>query len=310
MTDSNQQHEIDPLDEATGKLRDAPAIPGPSETLLAATVAAVDQMLAGQSRDEPRQFRRRKMIMRILKFGGLSASVAALVMASLFLSHPSTSAAQEVKEALRKVEEAKSFRMQTEQDLGAAGKMKTLSWYADGKMRSETEPTGLTVIVDAGAKKTLMLMSAAKKYMWIDMENNPAIAQATKSVAGSIAGFKIPTGDKVEGLPAEFLEGRSVKVYEINGVDIAELKGSADMKLWIDPKTGFPIKSRIVMKIPTGEVTTVATYLGFNEDLDPSLFDMRIPEGFQEMPRGTTQSAAPSPPPVAPPKKVEPRVAP
>jgi hypothetical protein len=88
----------------------------------------------------------------------------------------------------------------------------------------------------------------------------------------------------VKGLPDEYLDGRKTKVYEMKGVEVKELGGTAELKLWIDPKTGLPVRSRAVTRVGEKTYSATATYLGFDEDLDPKLFDTAVPDGYKPMP--------------------------
>jgi hypothetical protein len=73
-------------------------------------------------------------------------------------------------------------------------------------------------------------------------------------------------------------------VYEIKGVEVKDLNGTADLKMWIDPRTDMPVQSRVTTKVGEKTYTATATYLGFDEELDPKLFDTAVPEGFKPMP--------------------------
>ena len=74
MSEANSRPTPDILDEATGALRDAPVPAGPSADLAAATVAALNNRLAGAVPSE--QFRRERR-RRIMRYVGFTTAAAA-----------------------------------------------------------------------------------------------------------------------------------------------------------------------------------------------------------------------------------------
>lgn len=222
--------------------------------------------------------------MRILKFGGFSVSTIAAVLV-IFVMTSGRSAADDLKKSIRKLDQAKSIRMIVELDDGTKNKMTSRSYMSEGKMRSEVEPAGLVVVINnKGDGKGIVLFKGMKTYRLLDPEKDEMIKSVTKSVKGTLEQFKIPSDDKVQGLPDEYLDGRKTKVYEMKGVDVPGMKITADLKIWIDPKTDMPIRSRVISKMGDKQYTATATYLGFDEELDPKLFDTTIPTDYKPMP--------------------------
>lgn len=219
--------------------------------------------------------------MRIIGVGSL-ATAAAVVVA--LLAFPARSPADELKKAVRKAEQAKTVRMQIEMD---AGKDSKITWknFMDGdKFRSEIEPGGMVLVVNGKADpKGVVWITPMKTYRLLDPDKDELVKQVTGNVKKALEQFKIPTDDKVKGLPDEYLDGRKTKVYDIKDVDLPEMKAKADLKMWIDPKTDLPVQSRVSAKMENQTVTATAKYLGFDEELDPKLFDTKVPEGFKKM---------------------------
>jgi outer membrane lipoprotein-sorting protein len=284
MSELNHRPRPDVLAEATAALRDAPIPAGPSTDLTAATLAAIDSRLAGPV--PARSPERRKRIMRYLSFGSLATAAA---VAAVVLLLPGRSPADDVKKAVRKAEAAKTVRMTIALDAGADGKI-TARNYLDnegGKFRSEVDPAGLVVVINGkGENKGIMYLTSTKMYRLLDPDKDELVKQVTGSVKKAFDQFKLPTDDQVKGLADEFLDGRKTKVYEITGMDIPDVKGNADLKIWIDPKTDLPVQSRVVSRIDGKTVTATAAYLGFDEDLDPKLFDTKVPDGYKPLPAG------------------------
>lgn len=285
-------HLPDLLDQATEALRASPVAPGPADDLIAATLAAFDTRRGVLGPDEivpdelARKQQRRKRLMRLLKFGGASAGTAAVALAVVFGLASGGTAADDVKKAIRKAEAAKTARLLIEVDTGElAGKITSKSFIDEGKYRYEAEPVGVVVVINSNAdNKGVMLMHKMKMYRPLDPEKDELVKQVTKNVRAAMEQFKIPADDKVKGLPDEYLDGRKTKVYEIKGVEVKELNGTADLKIWIDPKTDLPVRSRVITKVGEKTYTATATYLGFDEELDPKLFDTTVPADYKLMP--------------------------
>lgn len=52
------------------------------------------------------------------------------------------------------------------------------------------------------------------------------------------------------------------------------------MTVWVDPKTQLPARCRVEMTV--GEIRAVSDMevLGWNEELDEKLFELKVPEGY------------------------------
>ena len=288
MNNPPDRPEPDILDQAAEALRATPGPAGPPDDLVAATVAATGNRLigigVGVSDDPARQLKRRKRLMRILTFGGVSAGTAAAVLAVVF-GLAGGSAADEVKKAVRKAEQAKTARIVIELDAGGDGQITSKTFFDDGKSRTEAEPVGLVVVVNPKAEnKAVMLMTKMQLYRVLDPDQDERLKGVTKNMRAALEQFRVPADDKVQGLPDEYLDGRKTKVYEMEGVEVKELNATADLKIWIDPRTGLPVRSRMTTKVGEKTYTATATYLGFDEELDPKLFDTAVPAGYKPMP--------------------------
>jgi outer membrane lipoprotein-sorting protein len=263
----------DALDAAAAALRDAGVPPGPPDSLVADTLAAIDTRRA--ARPSPQ---RRRWIMRIIGVGTLTT--AAAVVAALF-AFPARSAADDLKKAVEKAEQAKTVRVQIETDFGRDSKMIVTSHIDGDKLRTEFQPRGLVVVVNKKEDlKGLMLITKMKTYRELDADKDPLVNQVRGDVKRALEQFKGPADDQVKALPDEDLDGRKTKVFEIKDADLPEGKGKADLKMWVDAKTGLPAQSLVTSKVDGRTVITTAKYLGFNEEFDAKLFETKIPDGY------------------------------
>ena len=82
-------------------------------------------------------------------------------------------------------------------------------------------------------------------------------------------------------MPDETLDGRKLKVFAVKGHKLAGSNGEADVTVWIDPKSELPAKSRVEMTVNGVKAVAVMEILGWNEDLDEKLFELKVPEGYK-----------------------------
>jgi hypothetical protein len=265
----------DVLDAATAALRDAAVPPGPPDRLTADTLAAVATRRAARPSSQ-----RRRWIMRIIGAGTLTTAAAVV---TALVAFPASSPAGELKKAVQKAEQAKTVRVQIETDHGGDSKMTVTNFIAGDKLRSEFQPRGLVLVVNGSEDpKGMMLITKMQTFREVDPDKDALVKQVRGDVRNALAQFKVPADDKVKGLPDENLDGRKTKVYEIKNVVLPGTRARADLKMWIDPKTDLPVQSRVSAVTEGRTVTTTAKYLGFNEELDPKLFETKVPEGYRK----------------------------
>lgn len=85
-----------------------------------------------------------------------------------------------------------------------------------------------------------------------------------------------------DDLGASFLDNRKVHGYRITKMTIDD-NAMADVTYYVDPKRNLPVR---VEKTTSGgrlpaAMTSHIDYLGFDEDLDPKLFDLTPPAGYK-----------------------------
>jgi len=89
--------------------------------------------------------------------------------------------------------------------------------------------------------------------------------------------------ESAERVGEETVEGRQLAVYRLRDVDLLEHtygENDADIKLWVDPQTQLPVK--LIIFAPQSQIDKYVEFSDFhwNEELDPSLFSLEIPEGY------------------------------
>lgn len=154
------------------------------------------------------------------------------------------------------------------------------SWYIDGnRSRGEQSDGSRTTIVDVDRRKILILDMRNKLYQWSHFDGEKA--QEMANPIDKLRGIK---SDDAELVGEEVLDGRRTFVYRINGAELILGGGSGDYietMVWIDAESELPVK--IVGHDPDPKRQLDVRFENFvwDEPLDPQLFSLEPPEGFE-----------------------------
>src|SRR5262249_17594945 len=177
---------------------------------------------------------------------------------------------------LERVAAAPSMRAVITLDPGEGQKIQ-MKVYQEGElMRGESADPGLVVILNGKEKKGLLLFTQMKTAQRLDLEKNEMAAKIVTQMADSTKMIGRLKGEKVAALPNETLDGRKLKVYELKGVKVKEIAGETDIKVWIDPKSLLPAATRLQNRQGDKTVTITLDVLGWNEDLDEKIFELKV----------------------------------
>jgi len=274
VSEANNCRPPDPLDEATSALREIIVPPGPRQELTTATVAAVNNRLAGTTlAGEFAHRQRRRKLMRYIGYGTAIVIVVATAAAVFWFS--GSSAAAKVQKARDTAAKAKSVRVVVKK----AGTAECVSIVQGDMIRNE-EPGKSVIITDVKSRKALELDLVRKTARWEDLDD-AAVRELSLGLAslGDELGFY--SSDKVTELPGEKIGERETKVFAIE-ITVKDLKGNdltIKRTLWVDKKTDLPV--RFQCHDPTGDL--ISEFDSWNEEFDPKLFELKVPEGFREV---------------------------
>lgn len=282
MSDTNHQPTPDILDTAIGALRDAPVPAGPSADLATATVAAVHNRLAGAVPSELARQQRRRRIMRYIGYGTATAVVVAVATAAGILWFGGGSATAHFQKALDNAERAKSVKVtMTIENGGKVTHVGTL--YRQGDMiRAETVqdaelPDKPVIVGDLKTRKTLTLLPQTKTAQRATVGE-----QELRFITGMLSNFtdlRAQLGGKdakaVKEVGTETIGDRKTTAYELTAK--GPLPGL--WKVWVDPKTNFPVRARLAQE--KGKNAFTLDFEDWNKDFDPKLFSLDPPEGYK-----------------------------
>jgi hypothetical protein len=299
MTPRNEQGP-DLLERALAALRDAPCPSGPPAPLAAATVEAL-QAAAQIPEIIPLRERRQKMF-RLARYGGLGAAAMLLVALAAWLILLDRSAPLAFADVVRNVKNAKTVTFVTKMPSIIRGSKRSFlqqRWYIQAerfRMEVPREQEGVTPTADMPPVLMALVADAAKKdALQIDFYRKTAKHikgdekiwdEMTKGLANPIEQLRQLTGKDAERLGEEELDGKKVQVYRLKRTDLLlgmRLTGKDTAKLWVDPKTGLPVRIAVEPSADSKEKAPQFIFEQFrwNEALDPNLFNLEVPKGFQ-----------------------------
>ena len=147
----------------------------------------------------------------------------------------------------------------------------------------------LAIIADSKQKKSLQLDFVRKTAQTIEL-NDKRWQQIAR--ANPIEELRKLKNDDAERTGEEEIDGRKTQVYRLKKADFIEMRlGEGDTaKLWVDPKSGLPVRIRVDGQTPASRGPSNKTFMIFeqfawDEALDPNLFKLEVPKGFTLEPK-------------------------
>lgn len=296
MTERNDQP-TDLVDRAAAALRRAPAPDEPPPHVAAATVEALQ---AAVSAEIARIRERRRKMFRLARNGSAAAAAVLLLVVAAWLFLMDRTAAPAFADVVENVKNAKTATFVTKLPTIIQGSQRGMlqqKWYVrDGAWRTEIPsaqgdfpavpdlpPVLVAVVVDAAQKKALQIDYVRKTAKWLPVDDK-AWEQMTKTNA--IEQLRKLKSEDAERLGEEELNGAKTEAYRLKKGETfmgAHLGRGETAKLWVDPKTGLPV--RIVVDAPAdAEDKTpqiILEQFRWNEPLDADLFKLEPPKDFK-----------------------------
>jgi outer membrane lipoprotein-sorting protein len=268
----------DPIDELIEReasaLRDMTIPDGPSQSIVARTLTALDSESRGPA---PYMFWRNRTMFMALK---IAAALLVTAGGLTFLVRPNR-AAESFAEVAAKLRDAQtlSYRMTMQAPGRDKPETSRMFFKAPGWVRSEAEPSGgpaavldtvhgKALITDPTARTAIVLASPP-----MNRGDKPDIA--TKSILDlrQLADKQgEPAGEKQIGT----IQARGFRVHE-NGLDLT---------VWIDPQAKLPLIIEFREKFGETTLQSELSDIQIDPKLDESLFSLEPPAGY------TVQNAA------------------
>ena len=168
-------------------------------------------------------------------------------------------------------------------------------YYDDGKLRLETASS--YTVVNTAAKRTLHVEFKPKTARaWgidsLTFSVFDAHAESSETVKKAIA------TKEVQDLGVQVVDGRRLRAYRVEHPANEKTSNVATRwTYWIDAKRDLLVRTEFIWPTNNSRLrdrgmvhdpalndhvrTEVTDYLGFDEDLDPALFNTALPEGYK-----------------------------
>jgi hypothetical protein len=284
------------LDRAAAALRDMPVPDGPPPHLVASTVEALHSLARTQT---VRVNERRKMMFRIARYGGVAAAVVFLAVLAGRLLPVNRTAALAFSDVVENVKKAKSVTFVTKIPTVVQGtkrgalqqkfyiqgdgfRMEVPSAQEDVPVPPDAPPILLAIIADWNRKTALQLDFVRKTAQPIVAEEK-RWQEMAQELANPIEKLRRLKTEDAQRQGDEELDGRKAQVYRLKKKDLfmgMRLSKDETAQLWVDPKTGQPIRLTVGDPSNKDKPFIVFDQFTWNEALDPDLFKLDVPKGF------------------------------
>ncbi len=140
------------------------------------------------------------------------------------------------------------------------------------RMRQTNHEQGAIVISDFQQGKIVTLMPAQNKAMIVELENMPE-DQSNFNLFSEIRKH-IQEAQQTQDESVQFLGEKKINGLTVIGYHVQ--KPAVDITVWADPQTKLPVE----MTNTSGPTTYTMTDIVFDVELDESLFNLEIPDGY------------------------------
>jgi len=201
-----------------------------------------------------------------------------LIVAGVWLFVPGRqTAAQAFNKLAETLVTAKTARFQMEVAIEGQPKQTAQAYYlAPGRFRQELRSVGLVNISDLTAGKMVIVMPAAKRVMVMNIKGAPKNEKFQSQfdrLRELLSKSRDAKDAQYQRLGEKEIDGRRAVGFRYDSP-------AAEVTLWGDPATGYPVRIETVWGgLPRTEVTM--NNFEINLDLKASLFDVTPPAGYK-----------------------------
>lgn len=261
----------DPLARAEAALRAVPVPPGPTDALIAQTVAAAEAATPAP----PLVFMRRR---RTTMHAFVQLAAALLVMAGGFFyfgGNGPGSPALAFAEIAEKLRAAQTLAYRMQMELPGAAKPVTVRFlFKDpGHVRAEAAP-GTITIMDQAQHKTVILDSTNKTALLIDEKKAGQPATPEDAVVQMVERLRKLGNTKGESLGKKQIGNIEAQGFRMKDRDMV-------FQVWADPATRLPVQIESSLRLQNKEVTVRLTDFELDPRLEDTLFQVAVPAGYQ-----------------------------
>ena len=276
MSERNERHEIDILDRATAALRDTPIPAGPPPQLAASTTLKLENLATS-----PNRLPRRNRVVTIVRYCRLLPPPSCLVVVAVAFWLIDRNATFTFAQVVDNVTKAKSVSFVVHQKIGKQPELETRMFIRGDVVRYEIADFA-TIIMDWNKRKGLELDTRwqgtikDKIARKIDLEGRVP-KDDVRNPIDRLRHIKEGSKDYAQRLGDEVLDQRNCQVYQVRGAKDASMLVPSDFKLWVDAKTGLPVK----IHAQDENISLLYEDFKWNEPLQDDLFSLTVPKDYR-----------------------------
>ena len=218
-----------------------------------------------------RALRRTTMKSPITKIAAAAVIIIA-VLISLNILGTSTPAFAEIVKPFLTARTA-SFKMTMEVE-GVPTQTFDCLYAEPAHMRQTNNEQGAVVISDLQKGKIVTLSPAQKRAFVVELENMPDDEDQSQFNLFSEIRKRIREAQESQDASVEFIGEKKINGITVIGYHVQ--KPIVDITVWADPQTKLPVE----MINKSGPTTYTMTDIVFDVELDESLFNLEIPDGY------------------------------
>jgi outer membrane lipoprotein-sorting protein len=200
------------------------------------------------------------------------AAIIIAVLISLNILGTSTPAFAEIVKPFLTARTA-SFKMTMEVE-GVPTQTFDCLYAEPAHMRQTNNEQGAVVISDLQKGEIVTLSPAQKKAFVVELENMPDDEDQSQFNLFSEIRKRIREAQESQDASVEFIGEKKINGITVIGYHVQ--KPIVDITVWADPQTKLPVE----MINKSGPTTYTMTDIVFDVELDESLFNLEIPDGY------------------------------
>jgi len=202
------------------------------------------------------------------------AAAAAIIIAVLIGIHQIGGSTPAFAEIVRPFITAHTATFKMTMEVEGVPSQKFDCMYAEpARMRQTAQDNSAVVISDFQQGRIVTLLPAQKRAVVIEMENMPDEDHSKFNMFREIRKH-LQEAQDTEDESVQFLGEKEIDGLTVIGYHVQ--KPAVDITVWADPQTKLPVE----MTNTSGPTTYTMTDIVFDVELDESLFNLEIPDGY------------------------------
>jgi len=221
----------------------------------------------------PSRPRRHKRLAAAGWLASIAATMALAIGTIVWLAAPTNASA--FAAMVQNAQKAQSVKGVIQLQL--ANRTDETPFYLQGnKARFEFAKGAMVRLIDFDQKKLMVIENYKKTYDMASTGKDPLMGDNNPVEQLSHA-----KTSEAKRIGEEWLDKKLTEVYRVGKFNMMGIRGEGVMTVWVDKETSLPLKIVIADTDPKHESEIRFEKMVWNEPIDPALFSMVIPEGYQ-----------------------------